>query len=101
MSAVARRAGPGTIRRALFGRETLLALLIVGVPLALGMAGVLPKESIVLAFPAIVATLLADTFLYNSFLIDTGVLFYAILAVFVYAQAVGLAALVRWGRART
>lgn len=94
---------PGTaarVRNALVGVETVGALLVVGTLVALGMSDVLPEAVIVLGYPAILATLLVDTFLFNTFLIDIGVLFYAVLAGFLYVQAVAVAALVRRVRAR-
>ena len=89
------------VRNALVGVETVVVLLAVGTVVALGMVDVLPEAVIVLGYPAILATFLVDTFLFNTFLIDTGVLVYAILAAFLYGQAVALGALVRWVRARS
>jgi len=85
----------------LLGRVTLAVFAVTGAALALAEWGVLPREALLVGAPAIAATLLLDTFLYNEFLISTGDWIWAEVFVFLYVQAAvvgfAVAAIRRYG----
>lgn len=80
----------------LFGRLTLLIFAVTGVLVALAEWNLLPQEALIAGFPAVIATMLLDTFLYNEFLIQTGEGLWVILYTFLLIQAVIAAATVTW-----
>ena len=80
----------------LFGRLTLVIFAVTGVLVALAEWNLLPQETLVAGFPAVIATILLDTFLFNEFLIRTGEGLWMILYTFLYIQAVIAAAVVTW-----
>ncbi|USZ69302.1 hypothetical protein NGM10_06080 [Halorussus salilacus] len=87
------------------GRLTLSIFAVTGVILALAEWGVVPRAALLVATPAVIATLLVDTFLYNEFLIRTGAGFWVILAGFVFVQSLVAAAVLTrlsrfWSRGR-
>ena len=95
-----RHLDPTDLRRALLDRVALGACALIGGVMALAYAGVLPDEALVAGFPALVATLLLDTFLFNVFRIDTGALVWGLIAGFVYLEAVAIGLLFRWLQSR-
>lgn len=78
------------------GRLTLSIFAATGVILALAEWGVVPREALLVAGPAVIATLLVDTFLYNEFLIQTGGGFWVILTGFVFVQSLVVAVVLTW-----
>ena len=72
--------------RLLLGRLTLAIFSMTGVLVALAEWNLLPREALVAGFPAIIATMLLDTFLFNEFLIRTGSGFWIILYTFLYIK---------------
>ncbi|MFC6723103.1 hypothetical protein ACFQE1_01585 [Halobium palmae] len=79
----------------LVNRLTLSIFAITGVLVAFAEWGVLSREVLVVGVPAIIATLLVDTFLFNEFLIRTGPWLWLILYVFLYFQSIIVATLIR------
>ncbi|MFW6003748.1 MAG: hypothetical protein ACOCPT_04950 [Halanaeroarchaeum sp.] len=75
---------------------TLVLFAVTGGLVALAQWGVLPRRSLVVGAPAIVVTLLVDTFLYNEYLIDTGPGFWAILYGALFVQSAMVSALTIW-----
>lgn len=82
--------------RLLLGRLALVIFAVTGALVALAEWNILPRDALVVGAPAIIATLLLDTFLFNEFLIRTGDGFWIILYTFLYLQAVITAAVVTW-----
>ena len=78
----------------LLGRVTLAVFAVTGAAVALAEWGVLPREALLVGAPAIAATLLLDTFLYNEFLISTGAGIWVEIYAFLYVQAVVVGATV-------
>ena len=76
------------LRRVLVDEVALGTCLLVGGVMALAYAGVLPDGALVVGFPALLGAMLLDTFLYNTFRIDTGVLVWGLIAGFVYLESV-------------
>jgi len=84
-------------------RWTLAVFVFAGAVVALAEWGLLFREALLVGAPAIVATLLVDTFLYNEFLIRTGGWIWLLIYVFLFVQSVlvatGLRTLVQhWSR---
>jgi len=79
---------------------TAVVFLLTGTLVGLVELGVLLREALMVGAPAVIATLLVDTFLYNEFLIRTGQGFWVILYGFLFVQsglvAAGIVALVRY-----
>jgi hypothetical protein len=71
---------------------------VAGIAVATGLAvalaewGVLPRAALLVAAPAVVATLLVDTALYNTLSVRTGDGFWLLLSGFVLLQSVAVAA---------
>lgn len=63
-----------------------------GLAVALAEWGVLPRAALLVAAPAVVATLLVDTALYNTLSVRTGDGFWLLLSGFVLLQSVAVAA---------
>lgn len=82
--------------RILYGKLTLGVFAVTGVLVALAEWNILPVEALVAGLPAVIATMLLDTFLFNEFLIRTGAGLWVILYTFLYIQAVITAAVVTW-----
>ncbi|WP_224333616.1 hypothetical protein [Haloprofundus halobius] len=80
--------------RWLWGRVTLAVFAVTGVVVALAEWGVLPRDVMVVGAPAIIATLLVDTFLYNEFLVRTGDGIWLLVYGFLFVQSVVVAAVV-------
>lgn len=80
----------------LSGKLTLGIFAVTGVLVALAEWNILPEEALVAGVPAVIATMLLDTFLFNEFLIRTGAGLWVILYTFLYIQAVITAAIVTW-----
>lgn len=72
----------------------------MGTVVGLAEVGLLFREALMVGAPAVIATLLVDTFLYNEFLIRTGPGFWVILYGFLFVQsgivAAGIVPLVRY-----
>lgn len=88
------------LQRILVGKVALGVCAIIGGVMALAYADVLPDVALVVGIPALVATILVDTFLYNTFRIETGVLVWGFMAGFVYLESVAIGLLIRWVRSR-
>ena len=82
--------------RRLLGRLTLLLFAVAGVLVALAEWGVVPREALIVGTPAVIATLLVDTILYNEFLIRTGGGHWLILYTFPVIQSVIAATALTW-----
>jgi hypothetical protein len=85
-----RVAGPTT------RKVSLAVFAATGTAVALAEWGLVPREVLLVGAPAIVATLLVDTFLYNEFLVDTGPGFWLLLYVFLFVQSLVVGAAVTW-----
>jgi hypothetical protein len=66
---------------------TVVVFVATGTVVGLAEGGVLFREALVVGAPAVIATLLVDTFLYNEFLIRTGRGFWVILYGFLLVQS--------------
>jgi hypothetical protein len=79
---------------------TVVVFLITGTVVGLAELGVLFREALMVGAPAVIGTLLVDTFLYNEFLIRTGRGFWVILYGFLFVQsglvAASIVSLVRY-----
>jgi len=79
---------------------TAVVFLLTGTVVGLAELGLLFREALMVGAPAVIATLLVDTFLYNEFLIRTGQGFWVILYGFLLVQsgivAVSIVALARY-----
>ncbi|WP_224267854.1 hypothetical protein [Haloprofundus salinisoli] len=73
---------------------TLAVFAVTGVVVALAEWGVLPRDVTMVGAPAIIATLLVDTFLYNEFLVSTGDGIWLLVYGFLFLQSAVVAALV-------
>ncbi|WP_459194558.1 hypothetical protein [Halosimplex sp. J119] len=82
--------------RLFFGWLTLSIFAVTGVLVALAERNLLPREALVAGFPAVIATMLFDTFLFNEFLIRTGEGIWVLLYTFLYIQAIIAAAVITW-----
>jgi hypothetical protein len=69
------------------GWVTAVLFLITGTVVGLAELGLLFREALMIGAPAVIATLLVDTFLYNEFLIRTGPGFWVILYGFLFVQS--------------
>jgi len=74
---------------------TLAVFVVIGSVVALAEWGLLFREALLVGAPAIVATLLLDTFIYNEFLIRTGESIWLLIYVFLFVQSVIVAAGIR------
>ena len=86
---------PSNDTRLLVDRLTLSLFILTGVLVAFAEWGILPREALIAASPAIIVSLLIDTFLFNEFLIRTGAGLWIIVYTCIYVQSVVIAALVR------
>jgi hypothetical protein len=75
---------------------TLAVFAVTGATVALAHVELAPREFLLVGAPAIVATLLVDTFLYNEFLIDTGPGFWLVLYGFLFVQSLVVGVVVTW-----
>jgi hypothetical protein len=75
---------------------TLAVFALTGSAVALAEAGLAPRAFLLAGAPAIVGTLLVDTFLYNEFLVDTGHGFWLLLYAFLLVQSLVVGAAVTW-----
>lgn len=79
---------------------TAVVFLLTGTVVGLAELGLLFREALMVGAPAVVATLLVDTFLYNEFLLRTGPGFWIILYGFLFVQsgivAAGIVSLARY-----
>jgi len=79
---------------------TAVLFLSTGTVVGLAELGLLFREALMVGAPAVIATVLVDTFLYNEFLIRTGPGFWVILSGFLLVQsgivAAGLISLARY-----
>ena len=89
-----------SLQGVLLDRVAIGVCIIVGGVMALAYSNVLPVEALLVGFPALLITQLLDTFLFNVFRIDTGVLVWGMIAVFVYLESVAIGLLVRWLQSR-
>lgn len=80
----------------LFDRVVLGVCIIIGGLMTLAYSGILPDLALVVGIPALVASMIVDTFLYNNFRIEIGTAVWALIAVFVYLQSVAIGLLYRW-----
>ena len=81
--------------RLLVDRLTLSLFILTGVLVAFAEWSVLPREALIAGIPAIVVSMLIDTFLFNEFLIRTGAGLWVIVYACIYVQSIVIAALVR------
>jgi hypothetical protein len=77
-------------------RLTLWVFVLTGGVVALVEWDLFFREALLVGAPAIVATLLVDTFLYNEFLIRTGSGFWLILYAFLFVQSAVVAASIHY-----
>lgn len=90
-----RDALPSPFPGLLVSRLALSLFAITGIMVALAEWSVLPREALIVGAPAIVASMLVDTFLFNEFLIRTGDGLWIIVYAFIFLQSVVVAGLVK------
>lgn len=78
---------PDSVASVLFGHTTLVVFGLLGALVALAEWAILPQEALLVGAPALAAALLVDTFLYNEFLVRTDGGIWLFIAVFLYAEA--------------
>lgn len=86
--------------RILFDRVTLGVCVIIGGVMALAYSGILPNWALAVGVPALVVSIVVDTFLYNQFRLEIGTAVWGLIAVFVYLQSVAVGLLYRWVKSR-
>lgn len=87
--------------RILFDRVTLGVCVIIGGGMALAYSGILPDWALAVGVPALAASIVVDTFLYNYFRLEIGAAIWGLIAVFVYLQSVAVGLLYRWVKSRS